>query len=67
MLEKLSGYAVLVLAATTFVSSTLHAFKQDEKPWAKPVLALCFNVSGFIKSLVALKNPPPPTDDQGDK
>lgn len=59
MLEKLSGYAVLALAATAFISGVLHATKQDEKPWAKPILELCFNVSGFIKALMALRSPPP--------
>lgn len=62
MLEKLNGYAMALLTVTVAVSSVLRLTGLDQKPWAKPVLSLCFDVGGAVRGLLGIKGdaPQPP-------
>jgi len=57
MLDKLNAYAMALLTATVAVSSILHVLGLDEKSWAKPVLAVCFDLGGAVKGLLAARQP----------
>lgn len=56
LLSKVNDIAMATLTATVAVSSILHVLKLDEKPWAKPVLAMCFDLGGAIKGYLAARS-----------
>jgi hypothetical protein len=59
-LEVAEQGALAGLTLSACVSTLIHVFKQDEKPWAKAVNKLCFNVVGFCKLVMGYTQPSPP-------
>jgi hypothetical protein len=55
-MDKLNSYAMALLTATVAVSSILHVLGLDEKPWAKPILAVCFDLGGAIKGMFGARS-----------
>jgi hypothetical protein len=52
MYEKIQPYMMAAMTVGVAVSTVLHLLGLDAKPWAKPVLSLCFDVIGMGKGLM---------------
>ena len=57
MLDKLNSYAMALLTATVAVSTIIRLVGLEDKPWAKRVLSVCFDLGGALRGYTDARGP----------